>query len=278
MPLNVRAGLRYEQTDVTSAALAPTYSDVYWEGGNEFYLVKSTDAEGNVISAFDDYLGDYNLFLPNLDLQLSITDELVARASASKTVTRPSYNDIGGVTVDGQTFKFKSAGAGGGNPGLLPFESENFDLSLEWYYGDADYVSVGYYHKTVDNFIGNGFREEALFGLKDPASGGLFAQVAADNGLDPNQGYTAVGDIIKSMTPTPFDADGRLYGTADNDPVVFTVSSPVNEKTAKADGIEFAWQHNFAETGYGFIVNATVANASVAYDPYIMEGRLLSVV
>ena len=274
MPFNVRAGLRYEQTDVTSAALAPTYSDVYWEGGNEFYLVKATDAEGNVISAFDDYTGDYNLFLPNLDLQLSVTDDLVARASVSKTVTRPSYNDIqGGVTVDGQTFKFKSARAGGGNPGLLPFESENFDLSLEWYYGDTDYVSVGYYHKTVDNFIGNGFRQEALFGLKDPASGGQFAEVAAANNLDPNQGYTQVGDILKNQTPSPFDADGRLYGAADNDEVIFTVASPVNEKTAKADGIEFAWQHNFAETGYGFIVNATVANASVAYDPLTLEGQ-----
>ncbi|MCS5587308.1 MAG: TonB-dependent receptor [Porticoccaceae bacterium] len=273
MPLNLRAGLRYEQTDVVSAANAPTYSNVYWEGGNEFYLVKATDAEGNVISAFDDYTGDYNLFLPNLDINLEITDELVARASVSKTVTRPNYNDIkGGVTVDGQTFKFKSAAASGGNPGLLPIESTNFDLSVEWYYGDTDYLSVGYYQKTVDNFIGNGFRQETLFGLNDPASGGLFYDTAIANSLDPNQGYIAVADILKAATPSPF-VDGKLYGDASNDEVVFTIAAPVNEKTAKVDGLEVNWQHNFGETGFGFIANATIANADVAYDPMKLEGQ-----
>ena len=268
MPMNVRLGLRYEETDVTSAALAPTYTDVYWEGGNEFYLVQGAD------SAFDDYTGSYNLFLPNLDIDLEITDTVKARASVSKTVTRANYNDIkGGITVDGQTFKFKSATASGGNPGLLPMESENFDLSVEWYYGDADYLSVGYFHKTVENFIGNGYVAAPLFGLTDPAAGGLFAQVAADNGLDPNQGYTAVADIIKAMTPTPFDADGRLYGAADNDPVEFTVAVPVNEKTAKVDGMEINWQHNFGDSGYGFIANATLVDSDVAYDPLQLVGQ-----
>ena len=268
MPLNVRLGVRYEETDVTSAALAPTYTDVYWEGGNEFYLVKGTD------STFEDYHGSYNLFLPNLDLDLEITDTVKARASVSKTITRPSYADIkGGVTVDGQTFKFKDARASGGNPGLLPIESENFDLSVEWYYGDADYLSVGYFHKTVENFIGNGFRQEALFGLTDPASGGLFADTAAANDLDPNQGYIEVGNILNNMTPSAFDADGRLYGAADNDPVLFTVSGPVNEKTAKADGLEINWQHNFGESGYGFIANATLVDSDVAYDPLQLVGQ-----
>ncbi|MDG1165626.1 MAG: TonB-dependent receptor, partial [Porticoccaceae bacterium] len=32
MPISLRAGLRYESTDVVSAARAPTYDDVYWEG------------------------------------------------------------------------------------------------------------------------------------------------------------------------------------------------------------------------------------------------------
>ena len=256
MPLNVRLGVRYEETDVTSAALAPTYTDVYWEGGNEFYLVKGDG------STLDDFTGSYNLFMPNLDLDLDISDTVKARASVSKTVTRASYEDIkGGLTIDGQTFKFKSARAGGGNPGLLPIESENFDLSLEWYYGDADYLSVGYFHKTVENFIGNGFRESNLFGLTDPASGGLFEETAIANDLDPNQGYIAVGSLLN------VSGDNPLYGAADNDPVMFTIRGPVNEKTAKADGMEINWQHNFGETGYGFIANATIVDSDVAYDP-----------
>jgi TonB-dependent receptor len=193
---------------------------------------------------------------------LDISDTVKARASVSKTVTRASYEDIkGGVTIDGQTFKFRSAKAGGGNPGLLPIESENFDLSVEWYYGDADYLSVGYFHKTVENFIGNGFRQANLFGLTDPASGGLFEETAIANELDPNQGYIEVGGILGVTTAEP------LYGDADNDPVMFTIRGPVNEKTAKADGLEINWQHNFGETGYGLIANATLVNSDVAYDP-----------
>lgn len=265
-PMNVRAGLRYEETDVTSAARAPTYDDVYWEGGNEFYLVQGAD------SAFDDYEGSYNLFLPNLDINIDVTDNLVARASVSKTVTRPSYDAIkGGITVDGQTFKFRDARAGGGDPSLKPIESENFDLSVEWYYGDADYLSIGYYHKTVENFIGNGFTQMQLFGLNDPASGGLFADTAAAEGLDAGSQYTLIGQAMAGA----FDADGRLYGNASNDPLTFTVAVPTNEKTAKVDGVEMNWQHNFGDTGYGFIVNATFANANVAYDPLLLEQQFV---
>jgi TonB-dependent receptor len=265
MPISLRAGLRYESTDVTSAARAPTYDDVYWEGGNEFYLVQGTDV------AFDSYEGSYDLMLPNLDINIDLRDDLVLRASVSKTVTRPSYESIkGGTTVDGQTFKFRDARAAGGDPGLKPIESENFDLSIEWYYGDADYVSVGYYQKTVDNFIGNGFKDMALFGLNDPASGGLYAETAASEGLDAGAQYTLIGQAMSSAF-----VDGRYYGTAANDPLTFTVAVPTNEKTAKVDGIEMNWQHNFADTGYGFIVNATIANADIAFDPLALETQFV---
>ena len=32
-----------------------------------------------------------------------------------------------------------------GDPNLKPLQSENFDLSVEWYYGDASYVSAGWF-------------------------------------------------------------------------------------------------------------------------------------
>ena len=36
------------------------------------------------------------------------------------------------------------------NPNLLPYESENLDVSAEWYYDDVSYVSVGYYQRRVE--------------------------------------------------------------------------------------------------------------------------------
>jgi outer membrane receptor protein involved in Fe transport len=54
---------------------------------------------------------------------------------------------------------------------LLPLESQNFDVSFEWYYGDDSYVSVGFFDKTVKNFLGTGVFTRPLFGLLDPTSG-----------------------------------------------------------------------------------------------------------
>ena len=264
MPMDLTLGLRYEETDVNSQTLETVFTGVYSEAGEEYYLVKS-DAKG--FSSYDD---GYNLFLPNLDIKLEISEDIVARASVSKTATRAPFTDLnGGVSVGGDNFKFGNARASGGNPGLVPMESENFDLSFEWYYGDSDYLSIGYFHKEVENFISNGFDTRNLFGLTDPASGGEYLATAQAEGLNP-QGSPI--PILKAMKDAGlFDADGRYYGTAANDPLLFTVSSPVNEKTAKVDGMEINLQHNIGDTGFGFIVNATVVDANVAFDPNLLK-------
>ena len=67
-------------------------------------------------------------------------------------------------------------------------ESENFDISLEWYYDDASYVSVGIWRKDVDNFIVNEtFEDQPLFtDLFTPFEGELYEEaVAAITGGDP---------------------------------------------------------------------------------------------
>ena len=39
IPVDVRLGVRYEDTDVDSQALAPSYERIDWVGGNEFSAV-----------------------------------------------------------------------------------------------------------------------------------------------------------------------------------------------------------------------------------------------
>ena len=46
----------------------------------------------------------------------------------------------------------------------------------------------------------------------------------------------------------------------------FDLSQPVNNQTAKIDGIEVAWQHFFGDSGFGFQANATFVNGDVGYD------------
>ena len=57
------------------------------------------------------------------------------------------------------------------NTQLEPLESDNIDLSLEYYFGDASYVSAGFFHKKVKNFIGQEVTTQGLFGITDQTSG-----------------------------------------------------------------------------------------------------------
>ncbi|GIS25857.1 MAG: hypothetical protein CM15mP127_02300 [Gammaproteobacteria bacterium] len=40
-----------------------------------------------------------------------------------------------------------------GNPDLDPYESDNFDLSIEYYGDDLFYISIGTFLKDIDNAI-----------------------------------------------------------------------------------------------------------------------------
>ena len=277
MPVNLQVGLRYEETDVTSAALAPTYDEVFWLGGNEFTMVAAVDENGDPIQAFDDYVGDYSLLLPSIDMDIEVAENVIVRASYSQTATRPSFTDVqGGITVGGTSFKNDGGFANGGNPGLIPIESDNYDVSVEWYYDEGSYLSVGYFEKSVANFIGSSVRKgETLFNLNFPLEGALFNQAVADSGIDPLK-YSEVGAYILANYPDNAAIDGdRIYGV-DGDPLVtFQITSPANQENASVDGVEINLQHNFGETGFGMIANATFVNADVAYNNMQIDSQFV---
>jgi len=164
-PIGINLGLRYEETDVTSAALVPAFTSIVQAGdGNEFNAIQAVDDDGNPIQDFTQLTGEYDVLLPNLDIRASLSDKLVARFSYSETISRPNFTDIqGGVTIS--SLLRQNGGDGqSGNPALLPFESENIDLSLEYYFNDSDFASAGYFRKDVSNFIGTAvLQDQVLF-------------------------------------------------------------------------------------------------------------------
>ena len=166
--------------------------------------------------------------------------------------------------------------ASAGNPGLVPIQSFNIDLSFEWYYADGSYLSVGYFDKDVENFIGTGRESGTTFEIPNIVGGALWNRAIADSGLDPNN-YTAVGRYILDNYQDDPAVDGETITSVAGDPsIVFDLSRPVNQRTAKVDGIEVNLQHNFGDSGYGFIVNATLADADVAYDNFnSLEGQFV---
>jgi TonB-dependent receptor len=277
MPANLRVGLRYEDTEVSSAGIVPRYEGVSWTNAANEFMISATEPQ-NV-----DDVGAYDLLLPNLDFDISVTDDMVLRASVSKTVTRPNYAQIkGGTTLGGLSFKgLQNSGgteASGGNPGLEPIESTNFDLSAEWYYGEESYVSVGYFKKDVKNFIAAGEeRQSERWNLPHPALGDFWLQAVADAAVDGATSNAEVFDWIRdNRAPSPewsLNGDQVTINGVDGDPLVpVDVKTDVNMNDARVDGWEFAIQHNFADTGYGMIVNYTMANANISYDNTFTSG------
>lgn len=253
--MNVLAGLRYESTDVTSVAAVPTYDGVTWVSDNEMAL----NATGQ-----QDYFretGSYDHWLPNIDVDIEVIDDVILRASFSETIARPSYADLqAGTSVNTQARVNGGTGARG-NAGLLPFESTNFDLSAEWYYDEGSYMSVGWFKKDVKNFIGTSVVQEQLMGLRNPADGERYrAAVAA-------VGSTDAGKIREYMIAQGEGVSGTdIHAIASDNPLIFDVTIPVNQKEASIDGWEVAVQHLFGDSGFGAIANYTKVSGDIDFD------------
>ncbi len=91
----------------------------------------------------------YTNVLPGLHLRYDAADDWVLRASANKTVSRPSFGDISprrALNAGDEELRL-------GNPQLDPYESKNIDLSVEKYIGTTGIVSLGLFHKSIDGYI-----------------------------------------------------------------------------------------------------------------------------
>lgn len=225
MPISATSGMRVESTDVgVNGTEAPVTNLAILDQTEmlaQFGAAKSISVNNS-----------YDAILPNMSVKLDISDDMVLRAAASKTLTRPTLTAMAPVTVITTTRQGGNLTSTSGNAELKPFESDNFDLSWEWYYGDASYVSAGYFKKNVSNFIVNSV-EDKTFTL--PSGGPL---------RDPSTGTNA--------------------GAADaaDEIAVFSNTLPNNGETATVDGFEFGIQHTFGESGFGVIFNTTVVDSN----------------
>ncbi len=168
-PVKILAGVRYEDTHVTVTAFQNIPTGIRWDQKNNFSIIQGTGVQPYAQKSH------YSNLLPSLDMAMNVTDNFIGRMSFSVTDARPQYSSMyatTGVNAPGNPSYVGSIyTASSGNPALKPLVSENFDVSAEWYYGKNSYVSLGYYRKAVQNFVGNGTTQTQLFGLTDPGSG-----------------------------------------------------------------------------------------------------------
>lgn len=295
---NLLLGARYEETRVTSIARQSVPLGIRWASDNDLYVDGGPPSDLIVVKA------RYENFLPSVDFNIEVVDNLKARVSYSKTLARADYGNLfASVTANAPNRPTALASAPAPatiqDPSLLPLKSDNFDVSLEWYYKPSSYVSAGFFHKRVRNFIGTQVTNGNLFGLRDPSAGaaGSRSGIALDylraNNIPLSDinlfAYTALiiqngGDQAAATAQFQANYDPvNGLGTAfynnlataveifadANDPLFdFAISSPVNNRAAKIHGFEVAWTHFFGNSGLGFAASYTKVDGDVNVDPF----------
>ena len=236
MPARISAGLRYESTDVEGSAFQnfPTALQV------------TSPTEGQVLpgpeETFFTVEGDYSVFLPAVDFRIEPKENHVARVSYGKSIARPDLNGLRPTTTVSD-YRPGIATAASGNPDLNPYLADNFDLSYEWYYNDSSYISVAYFFKQIDDYIGTDVVQDVIL----DASGNPLT--------NPEDRFDS-----STIPATPVISQPT-------DPVaMFDITRLVNGEEREADGFEFAIQHLFGDTGFGMQANYTVVDSDAEFD------------
>ena len=299
MPMQVVVGLRYEETDVVSSSVQSIPIAKDWASDNDFNTIFGPTAA--VQQKFD-----YDNLLPNIDVSMDVTDNIKVRASLSTTIARPELGNMFVDTSAGNpgtaTFLGGQWTGSSGNAQLDPLESNNIDLSFEYYYGEGSAFTVAYFDKSISNFIGIEQVTKPLFGLTDVASGApgtvsgdAVAALAVHTRDDGSVGSLVTETNMFTMTTIlafpgdfpggaaefidPLDPGGALQSSdiataydvppQPGDPLAqFLVQQPTNANNANIDGWEVALVHFFTGglEGFGINANATFVNGDVSFD------------
>jgi TonB-dependent receptor len=268
IPVHIALGARYEKTEVTSSALVPTATGINWVANNEFSVVFAAPD-------FTTLAGEYDYILPSADFAFDVRDDMKVRLSYGESIGRPGWGDIQGGQTLNQLARINGGTGQQGNPSLLPLESQNYDLSFEWYYAEGSYLSVGYFKKDIDNYVGVSTITATPFDLPHPGQGAYFDEAVA-NGC-PAADLTCVRNYIfdnhagdPGVTATGVDSNGNrtgiIAGRSGDDIATFAITVPANQRSAKLDGWELALQQMFGDSGFGISANYTMVDSNLGYD------------
>lgn len=207
-PVRGDIGVRYVKTDQVSTGYA------------------SQGASVNLVTANR----SYDRWLPSANLVFDVTDTLLIRLAAAKTIARAGIGSLtpgGNLNVSGGNRTFSS-----GNPDLVPTESTNLDASVEWYPTRGAIYAVSVFQKDIGTFVQTLSTSVPFANLGLPAS------------------------LLTGTTASPTD--------------IFIVSQPVNSKGGLLRGFEVNVQQPFTFlpgvlSNFGVLANYTYVDSDIEY-------------
>ncbi len=215
-PFKANAGVRFAYTDLRSAGVTTAFTAI---------VIDSVSGNNNVTQ--DPTLArvennDYFEVLPTFNISIEATPNLFVRAGFSRSLSRPTFNDLSTVFAVTQINAGQEQ-ATDSNPLLDPVLSNNLDFSVEFYGDNGLSLSAAGFYKDISNFITN------------------------------------VNTVTPITIPNASDATTGV--PLPDQTVNFLISSPQNGDTAEVYGLELAAQKLF-DNGFGVSGNITLAESN----------------
>lgn len=143
------ATTKFNVTDALSGEFGVRY--VNYKQDMEFW--SETGINTNI---FDNSTGSgkADKVLPSLVLNWDITEDVVGRFAYTQTLRMPNFGDLNPLQYFQDPLTSIPYGTGnGGNPDLKPTESNNFDVSLEWYFADGSSLYGAVFKREIDGLV-----------------------------------------------------------------------------------------------------------------------------
>lgn len=180
--MKLLGGVRYERTRNVGLGVLND-ADAVWRrdaGGNYIRNAEGNrvrKAEAGAVNSLEEVLitrtergsrlqRTYDGYYPSFHVTYDLTDNFLIRAAYAKTYGRPDITEIIPRTVvtNADLDEEDPTPVGGRgtitlrNPSLKPWSADNFDLSFEYYSSKGGMMSLGVFHKELQNFFGSASR------------------------------------------------------------------------------------------------------------------------
>ncbi|MBQ1500491.1 MAG: TonB-dependent receptor [Sphingomonas sp.] len=198
-PFSGNIGLRYVKTSITSVGFRLPFK-VTIDTASDNYTV-AADPNGTIQT--DTLKGEYEYWLPSLNLAFDLSSKIKLRAAGYRALSRSPIESFGaGINLN------PTSGSGGassvtfnptsGNPNLKPMRAWNADLSLEFYPSRDTLFSIAGYYKWLRGSVIS--RSAGI-----PTTISVTTQV--DNGAPTQQSYN-----VNLIAPANDPEMRHLYG------------------------------------------------------------------
>ena len=205
-PIDGNFGVRAARTDLALRGFQTAYTST-----NTAYDVPLTQSTS------------YTKVLPSFNARVKLSDTLFVRAAVSKTLTRQQFSSLSpSLTLNANPVNPSLNTGSAGNPSLAPYQSTNYDLSVEKYFSKTTSVYLAGFDKQVTGYTVSVGDQETWNGLTYLVSRPYALNKARIKGGE--IGYQQFFDFL----PAPLDGFGAQLNFTyvdSNTPLVLPSSS-----------------------------------------------------